>query len=1011
MTSFLTSTLGDYLGDAVAAAVGIEPTDAEFCERAEAAFKRADADGSGALDFDETYAACKAVPGLKHLSEARARDIFERLDEDGSGSLDANAFGKLAASLRSAHALDQMPGVIYCGGRLMNPSRNPAAAEAARLKELYSKPYRPRSVLAKAIARPTTRRRTIHGGEDLDRFDASSKSGQSDRRARGAALGYGSDAAPSWSVGALETLYALLLAFRLACAVLGTAYIHPDEYHQSVEIGARDVLSVAASPRAWEFDAAAEDAAPARSAIGHVLAAGASFRVWRFLARFDRNIAYVARAMLAGAAGGCEQAALARGLAAGLREVAARVGGGEEASSFGAPGSGDGERLATDFADLRVSPTVLFLAPRVFAFCASLVVDLAASRAARGAYWAQSRAGRAPGDARRVSEKSHSDAARAGLRARLFVASSWPAVTLLVRPFTNAVECVLVAALLCLACAPPHVPGDEAHDARDLAFERSLETTPRRVADASDAKSAVARLSRARRRAASRAALFAGAVTAVGTWTRFTFPLFAAPLGAALVARAARASAGSAATAARGALSACAAGVLGFAAVASLLVVVDTAYFKGGDAVARVFFGRLHDTPGFGRRAVLEATLASARHVANDALATARAWFRDPRLPPLDAISSAWRETSVAVAATRGAAARFAARCAAAPWVVTPYNAFAYNADTTNLAAHGLHPRFTHALLNFPALFGPMAFFAYRAFVRAVAGAAKGRTGRDDRNDRNDREDREDREGREEEDAKPRVPATDAVASSNATRAALLCVLALPLIGLSLAPHQEPRFLLPALPAAAALAAAEGATASLASSPAALAAWSATNLLGACFFGFAHQGGVVPAVAHVATVLAEDDTAELAPVYFWRTYTPPESLMAFPAAAPPPPEPASGAAAGLRRKNGSPGRDAPVAPVSPSRVVDLRGASVDGVLAAFAAREDRSRFYVVAPATAAAELRARLATGNGGAVSETWRRDAHFSGEELRGYHDAFARGGLRALWDAMSLGVYAVER
>ena len=44
MTSFLTGALGDYLGDAVAAAVGIEHTAAEFSERAEAAFRRAIAD-------------------------------------------------------------------------------------------------------------------------------------------------------------------------------------------------------------------------------------------------------------------------------------------------------------------------------------------------------------------------------------------------------------------------------------------------------------------------------------------------------------------------------------------------------------------------------------------------------------------------------------------------------------------------------------------------------------------------------------------------------------------------------------------------------------------------------------------------------------------------------------------------------------------------------------------------------------------------------------------------------
>ena len=172
MTSFLTGALGDYLGDAVAAAVGIEHTAAEFSERAEAAFKRADADGSGTLDFGETVAACRAVPGLRRLSETRAREIFARFDEDDSGSLDVHEFRKLAALLRSVHALDQMPGVIYCGGKLMNPSQNPAVARAARLTELYSRPYEPRSALAKAVARRTVLRRVVYGGVDLANLDA-----------------------------------------------------------------------------------------------------------------------------------------------------------------------------------------------------------------------------------------------------------------------------------------------------------------------------------------------------------------------------------------------------------------------------------------------------------------------------------------------------------------------------------------------------------------------------------------------------------------------------------------------------------------------------------------------------------------------------------------------------------------------------------------------------------------------------------------------------------------------
>ena len=1028
MTSFLTGALGDYLGDAVAAAVGLKHTDAEFSKRAEAAFKHADADGSGALDFGETYAACRAVPGLKHLSEARAREIFRRFDEDDSGSLDVEEFKKLAALLRSAHALDQMPGVIYCGGRLMNPSKNPAVAEAARLKELYSKPYQPRSVLAKAIAKPTVRRRVVYGGVDLENLEAltdddetvsvsrrrskSSSSGEKDssarkRRRRRSSRGESRFTKTAWSVGALETTYVCLVILRVLCAVLGTGYIHPDEYHQTVEIGARDVLSVAASPRAWEF----YSAAPTRSVAGHVLAAGASFRVWRFLAHFDRNVVRVAKAMLAGAAGGCEKAALARGFAAGLRQLESRL--------FRDAHGDDGfERAFVEddtFSDtLHVSPLVIFLAPRVFAFCASLMVDLAASRAARAAYWAQApkSASQAQKRARRgethVPEKSFSGAARVSLHARLFVASAWPAVTLLVRPLTNAAECVLVAALLCLVCAPNAEGLDDddegvVFESRDEPEKKSAEKTK-----ALFARECVARQkSRLARNAATRAAFRAGAVTALGTWSRFTFPLFAAPLGALLVVRAARAEIraspyGQRVARFRGALVAAAAGFAGFLVVALLMIVVDTAYFEGPETTRTVFFGEKSSFETTDPRTIAMTFARVAHGRANDALAFARAWFRDPSPPPVDFFSVAWRETSAFVAATRSEAARFVKRCVSAPWVVTPYNAFKYNASYDNLETHGIHPRLTHVIVNFPMLFGPLAIAAYRSSSRALAGFFSFAATVSEKKTK----------------PKPNADAVSrAVSSANATRAALLFALFVPLLCLSLAPHQEPRFLLPLLPAAAAAAAADGAAARFAASPATLAAWSATNALAAGFFGFAHQGGVVPAVAQMASILAEDDTAEHALVYFWRTYTPPESLLAFPAEPRPRKQPRVSAEKNdFGKTNGSPSpvdaRHSRVGAISPSHVVDLQGASMDSVLAAFAANEDWSHFYVVAPATAAAELKERLKeSAPGTAVTETWRRGGHFSTEELRGYRDAFQRGGLRELWDAMSLGVYAVER
>ncbi|KAH3682334.1 hypothetical protein WICPIJ_006706 [Wickerhamomyces pijperi] len=40
--------------------------------------------------------------------------------------------------------------------------------------------------------------------------------------------------------------------------------------------------------------------------------------------------------------------------------------------------------------------------------------------------------------------------------------------------------------------------------------------------------------------------------------------------------------------------------------------------------------------------------------------------------------------------------------------VITPLNNFLYNIQTSNLAQHGLHPRYTHLLVNLPQIIGPM---------------------------------------------------------------------------------------------------------------------------------------------------------------------------------------------------------------------------------------------------------------------------------------------------------------
>lgn len=66
-----------------------------------------------------------------------------------------------------------------------------------------------------------------------------------------------------------------------------------------------------------------------------------------------------------------------------------------------------------------------------------------------------------------------------------------------------------------------------------------------------------------------------------------------------------------------------------------------------------------------------------------------------------------------------------AGQCQSAPWLcVAPLNAAIYNASPANLAAHGLHPRATHILLNLPLLALPLYLVAAAdAYMRVSADA------------------------------------------------------------------------------------------------------------------------------------------------------------------------------------------------------------------------------------------------------------------------------------------------
>ncbi|KAK9472527.1 Alg9-like mannosyltransferase family-domain-containing protein [Dipodascopsis tothii] len=153
-----------------------------------------------------------------------------------------------------------------------------------------------------------------------------------------------------------------------------------------------------------------------------------------------------------------------------------------------------------------------------------------------------------------------------------------------------------------------------------------------------------------------------------------------------------------------------------------------------------------------------------------------------------------------------------------APVVLTPWNNVAYNMQTANLALHGLHARYTHALINLPQLLGP-----YMAFVRPSR-------------------------------ALPFLAAVSGTAV------------------LSVFQHQEARFLLPAVPLFLM-------SVELPRSPglrrALVAAVVVFNGAFALLMGVVHQGGVVPAQAgFMATHLAQTQD-----VVWWKTYSPPDWLL------------------------------------------------------------------------------------------------------------------------------------
>ncbi|KAL1616008.1 alpha 1,2 mannosyltransferase [Diplodia seriata] len=152
--------------------------------------------------------------------------------------------------------------------------------------------------------------------------------------------------------------------------------------------------------------------------------------------------------------------------------------------------------------------------------------------------------------------------------------------------------------------------------------------------------------------------------------------------------------------------------------------------------------------------------------------------------------------------------------------VITPLNNFLYNSSAHNLAQHGLHPYYQHIVANLPQLIGPafpLLLFSYRKNLRLAA--------------------------------------------------------ALSGVGLlSIFPHQEARFLLPAVPL---ILSSIRVPTNKRMRRAWLATWIVFNAAMGLLMGVYHQGGVVPAQIWIA----RSGEPAVTSVYWWKTYSPPVWLL------------------------------------------------------------------------------------------------------------------------------------
>ena len=180
-------------------------------------------------------------------------------------------------------------------------------------------------------------------------------------------------------------------------------------------------------------------------------------------------------------------------------------------------------------------------------------------------------------------------------------------------------------------------------------------------------------------------------------------------------------------------------------------------------------------------------------------------------------------------------------------FVLTPLNFLLYNAHSSNLAVHGIHPHYTHLTLNLVLLFGPGAICLYYRLFTALLSVPR--------------------------------------RTHNKMCLLLLGIIFFPILVLSAFPHQEARFLIPLLLPFSLLCGHFLFSDENLSWKFLKLEWLIFNILAALFFGFLHQGGVVPSIAFLQKYINGLNATEASSSHYeyhllyYHTYPPPYHLF------------------------------------------------------------------------------------------------------------------------------------